>query len=374
MVAIERGRDSQLKGKALVVAPKNSDRAKVWSASTEAMQSGIYKGMELGIATRLERNLKVIHPNPDLYDSVEKKVLFKLSRYTPLYEREGPGKIYLDFSGFEKLYGDSLDFARLIKRELEADFKLPFRLGVSSNKLLAKAATDPFVIEENIYRVSRDASGSFLDPFHYNIIPNIKDFSQRKSSLSYDPIEDLNLERVANIKLLSKELLECIFLKDGESIYEMARGIDNRLVTPQKKSLSIFYDVHLKTDTNHYQEIFSQLCKLADKAFRELRRRSLACSSFKVALRYSDFKYTEKTIHFGYVVNYSYEILSDLERAFSFIFSRRTSIRYLSFELENLIKKIIQPDLFEDKRKRIDDLVDIIDNKYPQKISKGAVR
>ena len=81
------------------------------------------------MAKRIERSLRIAPPNPDLYQSVHKKLLHQASRMTPLFEEAGPGKIYLDFTGFDKLYGRPDAFARKIKDAISYSFNLSPRLG-----------------------------------------------------------------------------------------------------------------------------------------------------------------------------------------------------------------------------------------------------
>lgn len=366
MVQVERVKDPGLRSMPVVVAPPNSDSAKVWDASREAKDAGIHKGMELAIAKRLDRSLRVIEPNPDLYASIHKKLMHHASRLTPLFESAGLGKIYLDFTGFDKLYGRPQDFARRVRSNISSSFGLPPRIGVAENKLVAKAATNPYQVQEDVFWLPR--AGNFLDPFPNHALPVIKEF--KSSSALADIFEDLNLLTVQDLKGLDLVTLGAIFPNKHELIFQMSRGIDHRPVITAKNRPSIIVESHLE-ETNSLIRLREILQSLSDEAFARLRAKSYLSSKIKVALRYSDYKYLEKTISLRGAKQYSHEVGMDLERALGFLFTRRTSVRYLMLELMELGKQESQLSLFEDSKKPLMEAMDKINKKFPRKLKFG---
>lgn len=370
MTAVERVRDQSLRSMAVVVAPLNSDTAKVWETSAEAEKSGIIKGMELAVAKRLDRRVKIIHPNPDLYNSIHKKLLYQASQLTPLYESEGLGRIYLDLTGFDQLYGESKTFAKDIRSRLLQDFSLAPRFGISQNKLLAKAATDPTMIYEPIFEVEKKICSHFLDPFPNDVLPGVSKYRDTSKNRLFNIFEELNLEKVLGIKNLSRDTLVAIFPSSGHSLYQMARGIDYRPVLRPSVAESILVDVHIK-ETNNSDVVLEHLYQLADKAFFLLREQNKICLKFRVAIRYTDFKFYEKTVPLGYGVSFSYEIYNEIKKTVGFLFSRRTALRYLLLELVDLQKDGMQLSFFEDKNQKITEVIDLVNKKFPDKLNKG---
>lgn len=366
LVEVERVKDPALKGCPAVVAPLNSDSAKIWDVSPEAKELGIVKGMELVIAKRIERSLKIAPPNPDLYQSVHRKLMHQASRMTPLFEEAGLGKIYLDFTGFDKLYGSPDAFARKIKDSISYSFNLRPRLGVSSNKLVAKAATNPYQVEEDVFSVIEKKAESFLEPFPGRALPVVKEL--QKSSI--DIFEDLNLVSVKDLKSLDLLTLEAFFPGSHELIFEMARGIDHRPVIPPKREPSVFVDAHLE-ETNELNKLRQILDTLAENAFSQLRAKSFQSKRIKVALRYADYKYLERVVEFRSHINYAHEAQAELERSLGFLFTRRTSVRYLALELLDLSRKETQLSLLEDSKKPLMDAIDSINKKFPRKLKLG---
>ena len=366
MVEVERVKDPSLKTRPAVVAPLNSDSAKVWDASFEAKECGIRKGMELAIARRLERNLRIVEPNPDLYNSIHKKLLHQASRLTPLFESAGGGKIYLDFTGFDKLYGRPEDFALKVKKSISENFSLSPRMGVAPNKLVAKAATNPYLVHQDIFWVPRP--GNFLDPFPNHALPVIKELKQ--SPHLADVFDDLNLLTVQDLKSLDLLSLEAIFPGKHELIFQMARGIDHRPVIPLKREPSIVVEAHLD-ETNSLNKLWHTLLGLADQAFAQMRAKSYLTGKMRIALRYCDYKYLERVAPLRGRKEYAHEVTAELERSLGYLFTRRTSVRYLMLELMDLRKKETQLSLFDDPNKPLLDALDKINKKFPRKLKFG---
>lgn len=367
MVEVERVKDPALRTRPAVVAPLNSDSAKVWDASCEAKALGIYKGMELAIAKRIERGLKIVAPNPDLYGSIHKKLMHQASRLTPLFEDAGAGKIYLDFTGFDKLYGRPQDFARRVKKSIAENFSLTPRMGIARNKLVAKAATNPYQVSEDVFWVPK--TGNFLDPFPHHALPVIREL--KNSSPLVDIFEDLNLLTVQDLKRLDLLTLEAIFPAKHELIFQMARGIDSRPVLPPKNEPTIVVEAHLEEETNSLTKLGQKLSALAQEAFAKLRAKSYLTKKIKVALRYSDYKYLEKTVLLRGHKEYAHEVEAELERSLGFLFTRRTGVRYLFLELMDLGKQETQLSLLEDPQKPLLDAMDKINKKFPTKLKFG---
>lgn len=370
MVAVESIKNPSLKCRPSIVAPLKSDSAKVWDVSELAKSCGVRKGMDLTIAKRLCRDIEIINPNPDLYKSIHQKILFKISRLTPIFEDAKWGRIYLDFSGFEKLYGEPLDFAKQIEREIKNDFRLSVRLGISNNKLIAKAATHCDFIQGNILKVSANERMSFLDPFPNDILPVIKDFKQQLYNPLANIFEDLNLLTVADLKRLDLVTLEAFFVEQSLLIYEMSRGIDRRPVTPARLEDTISMDVHIE-EHNDRGRILQLLYILADDVFYKLRESGKSCSEIKLGIRYSDFKYLARSISLDYHVQYAYEVYPELKKALDFLVGRRVAIRYLIIELGKINKNELQLSLFDDHQQKIMKSLDEINKRFPNNISKG---
>ena len=206
-VALERIQDPRLKEREVVIAPRSSDRAKVWAVSPEARAAGLYKGMPVGHAKRVAPGLTIVEPNPDLYKQVNRKLETAIKKWLPVYEFEREGKIYLDYTGFHRLYGGPEDFSLQLKRLLKNDFSLDCSLGHAANKLVAKAAAKEVIKESSqkqILQVQHGQEEPFLRPLEADVLPIVRTLKSRRSTRTQNVFADLNLRTVADLVQLDR--------------------------------------------------------------------------------------------------------------------------------------------------------------------------
>ena len=83
---VEQAVHSSYRNRPVVVASGSGGRAIVLSASGEARQEGIHRGMLLGQALKLEHRLIVVDSNPELYQRAMHAITDQVSRYSPYVE------------------------------------------------------------------------------------------------------------------------------------------------------------------------------------------------------------------------------------------------------------------------------------------------
>src|SRR2546426_11165258 len=128
-IAAERVVTPRLRDRPVVVAPSSSTRAPVLVSSLEARRAGVFRGMPLARAIRICRDLTVLPPNPPLYRRASGAILHLLSGYSPLLEPAGDGHVFLDMTGTRRLFGETVDSADRIHREVLRRLRLASTLG-----------------------------------------------------------------------------------------------------------------------------------------------------------------------------------------------------------------------------------------------------
>src|SRR2546428_752177 len=139
-IAAERVVTPRLRDRPVVVAPSSSTRAPVLVSSLEARRAGVFRGMPLARAVRICRALTVPPPNEPLTRRASEAILKILSCYSPLLEPAGPGHVFLDMTGTRRLFGEAVNSADRIQREVRERLQLASTLGVASNKLVSRVA------------------------------------------------------------------------------------------------------------------------------------------------------------------------------------------------------------------------------------------
>ena len=87
-------------------------------------------------------NLVVVPPRHDLYKEASNAMINVLQQYSPVVERFSIDEAFLNYTGMELLYGDPVKTAYKIKDEIENKLGFTVNIGVSTNKLLAKMASE----------------------------------------------------------------------------------------------------------------------------------------------------------------------------------------------------------------------------------------
>lgn len=114
----------------------------VLAKSPSAAQFGIVTGEPLAHARKKCPTLKVYAPHYDTYVKRSKEFLSLLERYAPIVEAYSIDEAFCDMTGTSRLYGDPIDFAHTLKHIIQDELHFTVNIGVSTNRLLAKMASD----------------------------------------------------------------------------------------------------------------------------------------------------------------------------------------------------------------------------------------
>lgn len=342
-IALEQALNPQIKGCPVVIALSSSDRSKIWCASKETWVFGIHKGQPLAQARALCKDLHVIHPNPDLYRRVNRKLVEEFKKRLPLFECEREGKFYFDYQGMEKLSGSMDNFSLKLKKDILKKYRLDPHIGLGENKLVSKTAGKL----SDFYKVPRGDEEKFLSPLPGDVIPPVKEERGKQKGFISDIFQDLSLDLVEDLSPLGVRDLSLIFGQQADTVYEMVRGIDFRPVLPIGNAKTVLKDVILDFETNSLASLSRHLLKVLEDALKVIKEQDYYFRSLKFSLRFSDFKVREKVISLKTFSQGGEELETKLLECLKDFLKRRVKVRYLGVELLDLTREGIQLDLFE---------------------------
>jgi DNA polymerase-4 len=273
--------DPSLLGKPVVVGGDPSGRGVVAAASYEARRFGIRSAMPAAQARRLCQDTVFLKPDFKRYRQ-ESETTFAIYReYTPLIQTLSLDEAYLDVTGHFEPYGSATAIAREIRRRVWEEQRLTVSVGVGPNKLIAKIASD-YDKPDGFTVVRPSQVRDFLAPLAVRSLHGIGPATAKT-------LAGMGVERVADLRRLSLDQLLSAFGHWGRTLWEYARGIDERPVRAHSQRKSLSTEHTFEKDLVGLEAMEEVLIKMADEVSSGLAERNLTASTLTIKVRYSDF-------------------------------------------------------------------------------------
>ena len=140
---LEKGYPEDIREIEAIIGGDESRRAGIVLAkSTPAKRKGVVTAETIYQAKRKCPNLKIFPPSHEMYKRKSKELFNLLTKYTPDIEVASIDECYLDYTKVKNMYGDELEFAKKIQKEIKDNLGFTVNIGIANNKLCAKMASD----------------------------------------------------------------------------------------------------------------------------------------------------------------------------------------------------------------------------------------
>ncbi len=280
--SVEQLDNPTLRGKPVIVGGRPGGRGVVCAASYEARVFGIHSAMPLKTATRLCPNGIFLPVRFERYAQVTTQIREIFHRYTPIVEPLSGDEAFLDIKGSESLFGSAETIGRQIKKNILDETGLTASVGIAPNKFLAKLASDlkkpnGFVI------INPEQVHEILEPLPVGKIWGVG----KKAELR---LHALGYKTIGQIAKADPNALNMAFGPSAIHLYELAHGIDSRLVTPDRVAKSLSADTTFSEDTENKEVLRDKLLELVEHLGMRLRSRGIRTAVIEVKLRSSDFE------------------------------------------------------------------------------------
>jgi DNA polymerase-4 len=300
--AVEELHDPSLRDKPFAVGGRPEERGVVSSCSYAARKLGVHSAMPMSRALRLCPGLLVVPPRHHTYGEVSAQVMNRLSQITPLLEQVSIDEAFLDVSDLPEP-GEAL--AQRLQEQIRNELDLPCSLGVATNKLVAKIATDvgknaalrgmPSGAQRSqgtqsngvgppcaITVITPGEEATFLDPLPADMLWGVGPKTAAK-------LAELGIHTIGDIARWSTDDLFQRFGENGRELSRHARGIDERPVVTEHAAKSISQEVTFARDVRDDKAVESTLRELSGQVGRRLRQADLAGATVKIKIRWPDF-------------------------------------------------------------------------------------
>lgn len=237
----------------------------VLAKSTPAKRYNIQTAEPLANARRKCPNLLIVPPTYSVYVEKSRRFIEYLKQFTPDVESFSIDEVFCDFSGTEHLYGKPEVWARKLADKIRDELGFTVNIGISSNRLLAKMASD-FEKPDKVHTLFPEEVPAKMWPLDIRELFFVGKSSEQK-------LRTLGIHTIGDLARADKGLLYYHLKKHGETLWDFAHGIDHGSITkeatPQNKgygnSITVSYDV---TEAATARMILLSLCETVGARIR----------------------------------------------------------------------------------------------------------
>ncbi|MEG2973779.1 MAG: DNA polymerase IV [Clostridium sp.] len=333
----------------------------VLAKSTPAKKMGIKTGETLFSARKKCRDLVVIPPRYDIYVKCSKAMIDVLSEYTPCIERTSIDECFLDFSGMDYLYSDYIKLAKAIQSRIYSELGFTINIGISTNKLLAKMASD-FEKPNKIHTLWPEEVETKMWPLPIGKLYMVGKSSQRK-------LLGINIQTIGDLANADKDIITRLLKGNGDKLYRYSRGIeDSKVISEEIEAKGIGNSTTMSFDVTDRHTAHMVLLSLCENVGMRLRREGKLCSTISINIKESSFISYSKQKKSISPIDSTKRIYEEAIYLFDILW-KGNPIRHLGVQVTDLTsEESAQLSLFDslssNKNKALDITIDAIRNKY----------
>jgi DNA polymerase-4 len=282
--AVEEQRDPSLRGKPFAVGGRPNARGVVASCSYPARARGVRSAMPMSRAVRLCPELIIIGGHYSLYAEASRRVMEKLRAVTPLVEQLSIDEAFLEITG-----QPAEETARRIQQAINDEFRLPCSLGVASNKLVAKIASDHGKGQHTgdgppnaITIVKPGTEAAFLAPLGVRALWGVGPKTEAR-------LHAAGIATIGELAAAPQAELTRLFGRHGADIARRARGLDDAPIVTERETKSISQEITFPRDVTDAAVLHAQIAKQSARVAGSLQKEKLTAATIRLKLRWQDF-------------------------------------------------------------------------------------
>jgi DNA polymerase-4 len=305
-----------------------------------------------------------------LYSEVSDKVMDKLRNLTPLLEQISIDEAFLDIT-------DLREPAERIARDLQAaiknDLHLPSSIGIASNKLVAKIATE----------VGKKGGKGDGPPYGLTIIPAGEeaaflaplpaDMLWGVGPKTFAKLAELGIHTIGDIANWPESDLIRRFGENGRDLARHANGIDDRPILTEHEIKSISQETTFTRDVRDDKSLEKTLRELSAEVARSLRRHDLTGKTVKLKIRWPDFTTITRQTTLPDPTDNDDEIIKTALKLLREVRRPNQAVRLIGVGVSGFSSRIRQLSLWDvgdEKSRKLQDVVDQLQEKYGKQVIK----
>jgi DNA polymerase IV len=370
--AVEELRRPDLRGKAFAVGGQANERGVISSCSYPARQKGVRSALPTAQALRLCPELILLSSNFADYRTASNQVMEILGSLTPLMEQLSIDEAFLDVTDLRE---PGIEIARSLQAQIHREVHLPCSLGVASNKLVAKIATDigkashrSGTYPNSILDVPAGDEAAFLAPLPVRALWGVGPKME-------EHLLEMGIRTVGQLAAIPERQLVERFGKWGFDLARHARGIDDSPVHSEHAAKSISQETTFDKDVSDPVRLEQTLRDLTEQVCARLRKDGLCAATVRLKLRWPDFSTPTRQMTLPQPSDQDGIIFAAVQQLFKKLWQPGRAVRLLGVGTSGLAPCAHQLPLWEtttEKERRLLEAVDELRQRYgKQVIRKG---
>jgi DNA polymerase-4 len=284
--SIEQRDDPGLRGRPVIVGAPPTQRGVVCASSYEARKFGVRSAMPSATAGRLCPNGIFVRPRMDHYREESRHIMQIVAQTGAVVETMSIDEAYLDVSLISQAESadasllKAVPLARHVKQRILSERKLTATIGIASNKLLAKIASD-HKKPDGLTIISDREKVSFLRPLPVRVIYGVGKVTELT-------LGQAGIATVGDLQDYAGDL-RALVGSFGPKLKQFAFGEDNRPLEIGDEIKCISGEQTFLKDTDDRKVLRACLREQAADISARLKHRRLGAHTVQVKVRYSDF-------------------------------------------------------------------------------------
>ena len=345
----------------------------VVAKSIPAKKYGVQTGEPVAMALRKCPDLVIAKSDFELYIKCSRAFKEICASYAPVMESFSIDEVFLDMTGTSLIYPDPVRTAHEIKDKIRNELGFTVNVGISTNKLLAKMASD-FEKPDKVHTLFPEEIPTKMWPLPVRDLLFLGKASEKKlTEADIHTIGDMAHAREAEIQTLLGN-------KAGHQLWQYACGIDDSPVRAQPEEAKGFsVETTFNDDIVSVEQVLPILLEQCDIVATRMRRKEKKCTSVSVTFRTLDFKNKSHQTTLANATDLTDEIYKNAKRLFVESW-KGEPLRLIGVALTNLTDESFeQMSLFEDneqkeRHRKLDATMDAIRQKFGNdKITRASI-
>lgn len=366
-VSVELLDKPHLRGQPVAVGGSADSRGVISSASYEARKFGVRSALPTKRALQLCPDLILLSGNHAKYGEHSRRIMAMLHTITPQIEQLSIDEAFLDITGTELLHGSPDRLAHTLHDRVRDEFGLPCSIGVASNKLVAKIATEK-AKPNNVLIIPLGEEAAFLAPQPIRALWGV-------GPKTAEILKAMGIETIRQIAAARSDVLARRLGQHGAAeLIRRARGLDDSPVETDLQAKQISQEITFARDVADAQQLRVTLLELSEGVGAHLRESGQGARTIAIKLRYGDFSTFTRQTTLPQPIELDQPIFEAAWALFEANWTRRP-IRLLGVAARQFALMAQQLDLFtprDDRLERLTHAVDEIRDKFGDSALKRA--